>query len=158
MLVTRSRYYAWRNKLGDAPDDKKTARRIKECFWLHRRRYGSRRIAAELKRQGVRIGRCRVRSEMRRQGLEAIRPKRFRPQTTDSSHSLRISPNLLLDGANMAKQPGTVRHYLSASEKRKMVLSGDISGQADKADSRLEGLGANDFGHRGGCNEKGAGK
>jgi len=45
---------------------------------------------------------------MRRQGLEAIRPKRFRPQTTDSSHSLRISPNLLLDGANRSQAQGTV--------------------------------------------------
>ena len=45
---------------------------------------------------------------MRRQGLEAIRPKRFRPQTTDSSHSMRISPNLLLDGANKPDSQGTV--------------------------------------------------
>ena len=108
MEVTRSRYYFWRN--GGAADDKETeaARQVRECFWLHRRRYGSRRISAELKRQGLWIGRCRVRSEMRRQGLEAIRPKRFRPQTTDSSHSMRISPNLLLDGANKPAGQGTV--------------------------------------------------
>jgi len=108
MEVTRSRYYAWRN--GGSADDKEpeAARQVRECFWVHRRRYGSRRISAELKRQGLRIGRWLVRSEMRRQRLEAIRPKRFRPQTTDSSHSLRISPNLLLDGANKPLGQGTV--------------------------------------------------
>jgi len=64
--------------------------KVRTCFYDHRRRYGSRRIAAELK-----IGRCKARSAMRHEGLRAIAPKRFKPQTTDSRHDSPISPNLL---------------------------------------------------------------
>ncbi len=60
-------------------------------------------IAAELK-----IGRQRARSAMRREGLQAIAPKRFVPLTTDSKHELRVSPNLLQEGANQPKSKGEV--------------------------------------------------
>ncbi len=63
---------------------------MKECFHFHRRRYGSRRIAAALK-----MGRFRVRVLMKQEGLRAIQPKRFVPRTTDSRHGGHISPNLL---------------------------------------------------------------
>lgn len=34
---------------------------IKQVFWAHRRRYGSRRIGAELAAQGISVGRFQVR-------------------------------------------------------------------------------------------------
>lgn len=81
---------------------------VKQVFWAHRRRYGSRCITAELQAQGVRVGRFQVRSLMRRLALEAITPRRLRPMTTDSRHTVQASPNLLLDGENAAQQAGEV--------------------------------------------------
>lgn len=69
--------------------------RVKEVFYLHRRRYGARRISVELKAEGAAVGRRLASSLMKRQSLTAIRPKRFVPKTTDSKHSFGYSPNLL---------------------------------------------------------------
>jgi len=82
--------------------------RVKEVFYRHRRRYGARRIAAELKAEGVRAGRFAVGAHLRRLGLQAIAPRRFRPQTTDSRHSAQASPNLLLETGNAPRGPGEV--------------------------------------------------
>jgi len=71
---------------------------VKEIFWFHKRRYGSRRVSDELKEQGTRAGRYRVRRLMREQNLWAIQPCRFRPRTTDSINE-RASPNLLKESA-----------------------------------------------------------
>jgi transposase InsO family protein len=76
---------------------------VRVCFNEHRRRYGTRRIAAELK-----IGRAAVRSAMRRENLRAIAPKNFKPQTTDSKHSLPVCANLLQSGANAPAAQGKV--------------------------------------------------
>ena len=45
---------------------------IIDIFWDHKRRYGARRIMAELADLGIHIGRARVRSIMKHNGLEAI--------------------------------------------------------------------------------------
>ncbi len=101
MQVTRSCYYAYlksraeREKVGESLE----AGQVKECFTRHRRRYGSRRIAKELK-----LGRFLVRGLMREQGLKAIQPKSFVPRTTDSQHGLRISPNLLKEIGEVKQQ------------------------------------------------------
>ncbi len=74
----------------------KLAAKVKEVYWIHRRRYGSRRISAELSAQGVKAGRHRVRSLMREQNLRAIQPRSFVPRTTVSDNR-RASPNLLIE-------------------------------------------------------------
>ncbi|MBA2734054.1 MAG: IS3 family transposase [Acidobacteria bacterium] len=84
------------------------AKQVEEVFYQHRRRYGSRRIVAELAAQGNPVGRFQVRSLMRRQKLQAIAPRRFVPRTTDSRHAYQVSPNLLMDGKNVARQAGEV--------------------------------------------------
>ena len=105
MRVSRSAYYAYQSGTSYVLSAAKTklAAHVEEAFYLHRRRYGSRRIAAELKAQDVTIGRFQVRSLMRRQGLRAISPRRFTPRTTDSRHGVAPSPNLLLDTKNTAR-------------------------------------------------------
>lgn len=90
--VSRSGDYAWRNRA--AGGDELTAP-VAQVFWRHSRRYGARRIVAELQAQGCQSGRRRVRRSLREQQLQAIQPKRFVPKTTDSRHGLRMSPNLL---------------------------------------------------------------
>ncbi|MCP9494767.1 MAG: IS3 family transposase [Pyrinomonadaceae bacterium MAG19_C2-C3] len=115
---------------------------VKQVFWAHRRRCGSRRIAAELKAQGVRGGRFQVRSLMRRLALEAITPRRFRPLTTDSRHTVQASPNLLLDKKNAASQPAEVIvgdiTYLPLSPKQ-VELFGKLARHIQQTNCRLGG-------------------
>lgn len=66
-------------------------------FHRHRRRYGARRIAADMKQQGFPIGRERAAKLLRIAGLSAIQPKSFKPRTTESRHTLGYNENLLLD-------------------------------------------------------------
>lgn len=105
MKVSVSAFYAYRR----GASYQKTARqkdldeRVRTCFYFHRRRYGTRRIAAELA-----TGRAAVRAAMWRENLKAIGPKRFVPRTTDSDHDSRISPNLLKDAANEPSVAGEV--------------------------------------------------
>lgn len=109
--VSRSGYYAWagRAELGD-----ELAPQVAEVFRRHSRRYGSRRVAAELRAAGQRVGRRRVRRLMQAQGLRAIQPRRFVPRTTDSRHGRRMSPNLLRERGLRPDRP-------------RQILVGDIT-------------------------------
>jgi putative transposase len=100
LQVSRSGYYRYRKgESYQASETKKgQAEQIKQVFDTHKRRYGSRRIRAELKDLEVKVGRHRIRVLMRESELKAIRPKSFVPKTTDSSHGKRACSNLLLDG------------------------------------------------------------
>lgn len=109
MQVSRPAYYAWRKKREAAETDEGgEAAQVKECFAEHRRRYGSRRITAELKSRGIEIGRYKVRRLMSEQSLTAISAKNFRVQTTDSRHNELVSPNLLKENGNQAIRAGQV--------------------------------------------------
>jgi putative transposase len=101
MKVSEDAFYAWgRGKTYRlSPQKSELAAVVKEVFYLHRRRYGARRISAELVAEGVPVGRRLAGSLMKAQGLTAIRPRRFMPRTTDSRHGLGFSPNLLLDAS-----------------------------------------------------------
>jgi len=105
MKVNRSAYYAYasRRTYRESATRAACAARVKECFWFHRRRYGTRRIAAELK-----IGRSTARRVMRRENLRAIQPKSFKPKTTDSRHGLAVSPNLLQNGEGALISKGEI--------------------------------------------------
>ncbi len=109
LRVSRSGYYAWHHR--QARSEPKTeltlAATVEAVFWRHARRYGSRRITAELKATGARVGRRRVRRVMRERNLRAIAPKSFVPRTTDSRHGRRASPNLLC-GAELPQEPNRV--------------------------------------------------
>jgi transposase InsO family protein len=105
MKVNRSAYYAYArgDTYRESPLKRDCAAAVKACFNEHRRRYGTRRIAAELK-----VGRAAVCRIMRREKLRAIAPKRFKPQTTDSKHGLPVRANLLRSGANAPAAQGEV--------------------------------------------------
>jgi transposase InsO family protein len=59
----------------------------------HRRRYGYRRIAAELRRRGMMVNHKRVARVMREDNLLAVQPKSF-VVTTNSRHALEVYLNL----------------------------------------------------------------
>jgi transposase InsO family protein len=110
MRVSRSAYHDYRRGQSYVESSWKASvgERVEAIFDNHRRRYGSRRIAAQLQAEGVRAGRRLVRSQMQRLGLRAIQPRSFVPRTTDSRHGAQASPNLLLDGKNAPEQPREV--------------------------------------------------
>lgn len=67
---------------------------IESLFRHHRRRYGYRRLRAELADRGVTCGAARIRRLMAQRGLRALQPKNFVPKTSDGRAD-KPSPNLL---------------------------------------------------------------
>jgi putative transposase len=100
--VSRSGYYAWQTAGPSAREQELDALTptVVTIFCRHRRRYGARRIAQELKDRSIACSAKRVAKILRNQGLRAIQPRSFVPKTTDSRHGLGYSPNLLLDAAD----------------------------------------------------------
>jgi len=66
---------------------------IEQVALEHRRRYGYRRVTAELRRRGMLVNHKRVARVMREDDLLAVQPKRF-VTTTDSNHRLEVHLNL----------------------------------------------------------------
>ena len=97
MKVTRGGYWAWlkrkpsARKLGDAL----LLSDIKKIYGDGRGNYGSPRIHEALGNGGVRCGKKRVERLMQQNGLKAKHKKRYKPTTTDSSHTLPVAPNIL---------------------------------------------------------------
>ena len=91
--VNRAGHYRqWR---ASAPRAEVTAARdVIQRVALANRRYGYRRIAAQLRRDGFVMNHKRVLRLMRRDNLLCLRRRPFVPVTTDSRHEWRIVPNL----------------------------------------------------------------
>src|SRR6185369_9660006 len=66
---------------------------IQQVVLAHRRRYGYRRMTAELRRQGLLVNHKRVARLMREDNLLAVQPRAF-VVTTDSKHQLEVYLNL----------------------------------------------------------------
>lgn len=107
--VSRTAYYQYLKGISyQVTAEKKNKQQlVEQVFVEHKRRYGSRRIMAELKEQGHCIGRHQIRKLMEQSGLQAIQPKSFVPRTTDSTHGKGYWPNLLLN-RSLPKAPNLV--------------------------------------------------
>jgi len=81
---------------------------VKRVFDKHKKRYGWRRIQAELAAENIQVGRHQIRSRMKEQNLVAIQPKSFVPKTTKSHPHLSRSNNLLLETGNLPTAPSEV--------------------------------------------------
>jgi transposase InsO family protein len=94
--VSENGYYNWRNrgKSQRKRDDEQLTERIEDAYHTNRGHYGSPRIHAELKDQGIRCGRKRVARLMQEKQLSARKSKR-KPRTTNSQHGFPLAPNLL---------------------------------------------------------------
>jgi putative transposase len=91
--VNRAGYY--RHWKASAPREEQTAARdAVQRVALGNRRYGYRRIAAQLRRDGFVMNHKRVLRLMRRDNLLCLRRRPFVPVTTDSRHRWRVVPNL----------------------------------------------------------------
>jgi putative transposase len=91
--VSRAGYYRrWR---ASAPrQEETTVRDAIQRVVLANRRYGYRRIAAQLRRDGLVANHKRVLRLMRQDNLLCLRKRPFVPVTTDSRHEWRVVPNL----------------------------------------------------------------
>ena len=103
--VSRSAYYAWLAAPQSAklPAQQQLKSQVCEIFMQHRRRYGARRIAAELRDRGEACSRTKARQIMVEMNLLAIQPRSYKPRTTNSQHRLGFSPNLLLAGMEVSR-------------------------------------------------------
>ncbi len=91
--VSRASFY--RSLAGQMPQEEEMELQaaIHEIALEHRRRYGYRRITAELRRRGMRVNHKRVLRFMREDNLLAVQPRAF-VHTTDSEHEWEVYLNL----------------------------------------------------------------
>ena len=91
--VSRAGFYRSLQEQRPQEEDTEVRSAIQAIALEHRRRYGYRRVAAELKRRGMQVNHKRVARIMREDNLLAIQPTQF-VTTTDSEHALEIYLNL----------------------------------------------------------------
>ncbi|MCK2097769.1 IS3 family transposase [Thauera aromatica] len=115
LSVSQSGFRAW--QAGGTPDRKRLtdAQALVLIRTIHqevRQAYGARRIHAELRGRGYRIGLPRIERLMRENGIRARHKRRYKA-TTDSRHSLPVAENVL------------DRHFAPDAPNR--VWTGDIT-------------------------------
>nr|WP_241558656.1 IS3 family transposase [Paracnuella aquatica] len=103
MQVSRSAYYQQLEPKAPNAKARQVEAKITAVFRAHKRRYGVRRICAELREKQIHVGRHRCRRVLKEHGLKAIQPRSYVPRTTQSRHPYPISPNLLLERAAPVK-------------------------------------------------------
>jgi putative transposase len=91
--VSRASFYRSLKQQRPAEEETEVRSAIQQIALEHRRRYGYRRICAQLRRRGMQVNHKRVLRLMRRDNLLALRRRRF-VVTTDSNHKLEVYLNL----------------------------------------------------------------
>jgi transposase InsO family protein len=115
LSVSQSGFRAW--QAGGTPERKRLTDGqalvlIRTIHQEVRQAYGARRIYAELRGRGYRIGLPRIERLMRENGIRARHKRRYKA-TTDSKHSLPVAANVL------------DRHFMPDAPNR--VWTGDIT-------------------------------
>jgi putative transposase len=104
--VPRSSFYAWRNRVESATAARRRelAEQVRQVFDAHSGRYGCRRVAAALNRDGYECSVGLVADLMRELGLRACQPRAYK-RTTVAGDQPVASPDLI--GRNFtAAAPG----------------------------------------------------
>ena len=91
--VSRAGFYRSLNELVPSEEEMEVRAAVQQIALEHRRRYGYRRICAELRRRGMQMNHKRVLGVMRKDNLLALRRRRF-VVTTNSNHKLEVYLNL----------------------------------------------------------------
>ena len=92
--VSRSGWYAARQRQRGTRQSSLLSLQAKAAFNTSGQSYGSRRLSAALRAQGLVVGRHRARTLMRTNGLRARWRRKF-VHTTDSRHALPVTANVL---------------------------------------------------------------
>lgn len=150
LAVSRSGYYAWRNRSSSVTAQRQAAltEQIREVHQASRQTYGSPRVHAELVARGQACNRKTVAKCMKQAGIQAKTTKKFRLTTTDSNHPHPVAENLVnrnfqplqknetwtADITDVATEEGWL--YLAAVED---LFTREIVGwsMSDRIDSRL---------------------
>ena len=93
VLVSRRGFYRSLQEQRPIEEGMEVRSAIQKIALEHRRRYGYRRITAELHHRGMQVNHKRVARIMREDNLLGLQPKRF-VVTTNSNHKLEIYLNL----------------------------------------------------------------
>lgn len=95
--VSRSGYYEWhqREESERYRTNCKLMVELKASYKASRSTYGAIRICRDLKTKNVKCSKNRVARLMRSIGLKSVHRTKYKPQTTQSNHSERISPNVV---------------------------------------------------------------
>ena len=91
--VSRAGFYRSLQERAPVEEDMEVRSEIQKIFAEHKRRYGYRRVSAELRRRGMVVNHKRVARLMQEDNLLAVQPKAF-VVTTDSDHELEVYLNL----------------------------------------------------------------
>jgi putative transposase len=91
--VSRRGFYRSLQEQHPVEEEMEVRSAIQQIALEHRRRYGYRRISAELRRRGMTVNHKRVVRIMREDNLLAVQPKQF-VITTHSDHKLEVYLNL----------------------------------------------------------------
>jgi transposase InsO family protein len=91
--VNRAGFYRWLMPVDPAAEDMEVRSAMQQIVIEHKRRYGYRRVAAELRRRGLVVNHKRVARLMREDNLLAVQPKAF-VATTHSDHEMEVHLNL----------------------------------------------------------------
>lgn len=91
--VSRAGYYRSLAERRPAEEQQEVRAAIQEIAVAHKRRYGYRRITAELRRRGMKVNHKRVLRISRQDNLLSIRSRRF-VITSDSKHELEVYLNV----------------------------------------------------------------
>ena len=91
--VSRAGFYRYLQPRYPGEEEMEVRNTIQQIVLEHRRRYGYRRVAAELHRRGMAVNHKRVLRLMREDNLLGVEPKAF-VVTTDSDHDQQVYLNL----------------------------------------------------------------
>jgi transposase InsO family protein len=91
--VSRAGFYRSLQQQQPVQEEMEVRATIQQIVLEHRRRYGYRRVTAELRRRGLLVNHKRVARLMREDNLLAVQPRAF-VVTTDSQHELEVYLNL----------------------------------------------------------------
>lgn len=91
--VSRAGFYRSLQQQQPVQEELEVRSAMQQIVLAHRRRYGYRRVTAELRRQGMLANHKRVARLMREDNLLAVQPRAF-VVTTDSKHQLQVYLNL----------------------------------------------------------------
>jgi transposase InsO family protein len=93
VAVSRASFYRSLQEQRPVEEEMEVRSAIQQIAVEHRRRYGYRRVSAELRRRGMLVNHKRVARIMREDNLLAVQPRQF-VVTTNSDHQLEVYLNL----------------------------------------------------------------
>ena len=124
--ISRSGYYAWRNRKPSQREHHMQIliNHIQQAYKRSRKTYGSPRVYAQLKKQGIACNQKTVAKYMRQEGLKGQRKYR-RVVTTNSKHDFPVAPNLL-NREFQAERPQSEmgQRYHLHSDSRRLAVPG----------------------------------